>query len=57
MESIKPPEAPCGRTYDDAKRSTLCPHESLVKLSLDEKLAKLTPEQRENFDKIMGNKS
>lgn len=29
MESMKPAEAPCGRTFDDEIASTLCPHDEL----------------------------
>jgi hypothetical protein len=37
MSSIKPPEAPCGKEYDDETNSTICPHEALPpKLSEEE---------------------
>lgn len=29
MPKLKPPEAPCGKTYDDAECLVLCPHEPL----------------------------
>jgi hypothetical protein len=28
-QSMMPPEAPCGRTYDDLTHLTVCPHDPL----------------------------
>lgn len=40
MQLMKPKEAPCGKTYDDAECSTICPHEPLPpKLTYEEYIA------------------
>lgn len=43
MPLSKPDDAPCGRTYDDAECSTICPHEKLPK--------PMTPEEQKEFFK------
>ena len=41
VRSMMPPEAPCGRTYDDVTHSTICPHEPLPPKLSEEELNRL----------------
>jgi hypothetical protein len=34
MQKLKPADAPCGQSFDDATHSTLCPHEELAPAEL-----------------------
>jgi hypothetical protein len=46
MAKLKPADAPCGRSFDDASHSTLCPHAELpVKLGYDELIERTNVER------------
>ena len=40
-KSLMPPEAPCGRTYDDMTHLTTCPHNPLPRKLTEEELQDL----------------
>jgi hypothetical protein len=44
LKSLMPPEAPCGREYDDLTHSTQCPHDPLPPKLTDEQLEAMLKE-------------